>query len=53
MIKEDMLNITEASVLCGINALWINEWLNVGVAGASLCYLGYKTYLLHRNKDKK
>jgi 2-keto-3-deoxy-6-phosphogluconate aldolase len=53
MFKEDMINSIEFGVICGINAIWINEWLNVGVACASLGYMGYKTYLLHKNKDKK
>lgn len=52
LMKEDINSLFEAGVLCGINAVWINEWLNVGVAGASLLYIGYKTYVVHKNHKK-
>ena len=50
--EQDIHNIVETGIIASINALWLNEWINVGVASASLVYLGYKTYLLHKN-DKK
>jgi hypothetical protein len=50
--KDDIGTIVEAGVISGANAMFINEWLNVAVAGVSLVYLGYKTHILHKNHKR-